>query len=440
MAVPTILSQLVILIYNLADTWFIGRTGNPYMIAAASLAGTMYLAILVAANVFGVGGASLMARRIGEKRFEDARKIASYSITWSAISALVISILTLIFMDPILRFLGASDNTIEYARQYLMVVVVIGGAPSILPMSMPQIIRNAGYSKEAGFGVGLGSVVNIILDPIFMFLILPDGYEVLGAAIATLLANLISLAYFIYVYHRVSKESVIELPRRIERIGRENARGVFSVGIPSGVTILLFDLVTIVINRIAASYGDIPLAAMGIVLKLERIPVGIGTGICFGMVPLVAYNYGAGNLKRMDQIANLSRNVIVGFSFIVLIILRLFAGPLVGTFIDDPETVSTGVAFIQGRCLSMPFMMLGFFVTYFMNAVTRGKYAFLIAILRHLVFLIPVMLIMDRMIGMDGLTWSPLVSDGICTVITYAIYLKVNRDLHRELSGGEMSI
>lgn len=434
MAVPTILSQLISLIYNLADTWFIGRTGNPYMIAAASLAGTVYLAIPVASNIFGIGGASLLARRIGEKRLDEARRIASFSITYSAISALAISILALIFMDPILRFLGASENTIGYARQYMLVVVVIGSIPSILPMCMPQLIRSVGYSREAGFGVALGSVVNIILDPIFMFVILPDGYEVLGAAIATLLANITSMTYFIFVYRRVSRESVIELPRRIEKIGRQNAGPLFSVGIPAGVTILLFDLVTIVINRLAASYGDIPLAAMGIVLKLERIPVSIGTGICLGMVPLIAYNYGAGNFRRMDSFARLSRNVMIGFSFLILAVLRLFAEPLVGAFIDEPETVSTGIQFLQGRCLAMPFMMLGFFVVYYMNAVTRGRISFFLSILRHLVLLIPIMLIMDRMIGMSGLIWSPLAADAIGTVISYAIYIKVSRALHTQAS------
>lgn len=436
MAVPTIASQLILLIYNLADTWFVGRTGNPYMLGGIALASTIYLAILVAANVFGVGGASLMARRIGEKRLDDARKVASYSITYSAISAAAISVLTLIFMDPILRFLGASENTIEYGRQYLMIVVVIGGAPSILPMTMPQIVRNAGYAKEAGFGVGLGSVVNMILDPLFMFVLLPDGYEVIGAALATLMANLISLAYFVIVFRRVRKESVIDLPVRIEKIGKENAKALFSVGIPSGVTILLYDLVTIVINRLAASYGDIPLAAMGIVLKLERIPINIGTGICFGMVPLIAYNYGARNFRRMDQFANISRNVIVGFSVFCVVILRIFADPLIGSFISDEATVSTGILFLKGRCLAIPFMMIGFFVVYYMNAVTKGVVAFFLSILRHLVLLIPIMLIMDRAMGMSGLIWSPLAADVIGAVVSYIVYLKVSRNLHSEQEKG----
>lgn len=429
MAVPTIASQLIILIYNLADTWFVGRTGNPYMIGGISLAGTIYLAILVAANVFGVGGAALMARRIGEKRFDDARRVASYSITYSAISAAAISLLTLIFMDPILLFLGASENTMEYGRQYLMVTVVIGGAPSILPMSMPQFLRNAGYSREAGFGVGLGSIVNTILDPIFMFVLLPDGCEVIGAALATLIANLISLTYFAVMFRKVRHESVIDLPHRIERIGRENAKSLFSVGIPSGVTILLFDLVTIVVNRLAASYGDIPLAAMGIVLKLERIPVNVGTGICFGMVPLIAYNLGAGNFSRMDHFAKLGRDVILGFSVACVVVLRLFAEPLVGAFIDNEETVSTGVLFLQGRCLALPFMMIGFFVIYYMNAVNKGIVSFFLSIVRHLVLLIPMMLIMDRIIGMSGLIWSPLAADILGAIVSYVTYRIVRKKI-----------
>ncbi|MBQ3405282.1 MAG: hypothetical protein IJG63_07710 [Oscillospiraceae bacterium] len=181
MALPTIGSQLIILLYNLADTWFIGRTGNPYMIGASSLALTVYLAAAALANVFGVGGGTLMVRLVGESRTNEAQKVASYAVSASAAAALVFAALVFTSAGPLLRLLGAGQNTLVYGRQYLITTSVIGAVPTVLSMSMPQLLRNAGYSQAAGFGVGLGSVANIVLDPVFMFVILPEGYEVLGA-------------------------------------------------------------------------------------------------------------------------------------------------------------------------------------------------------------------------------------------------------------------
>ena len=430
MAVPTIASQLVLLIYNLADTWFIGRTNDPYMIGASSLALTVYLALVAIANVFGVGGGSLMVRLLGEKDTENARKVASYSVTYSAVSALVFSALLLIFMSPLLRAMGASDNTFAYCRQYLIFTAVIGGLPTVLSMSMPQLLRNAGYSKEAGLGVGLGSLLNVALDPLFMFVILPRGNEVLGAAVATMLSNVISLVYFIVMFRKVRSVTVLDLPRRIEDIGPDNRHSMYSVGIPAALSIFFFDLVTIVINRLTASYGDIPLAAMGIVLKLERIPINTGLGICLGMVPLVAYNFGSGDIKRMKSIFRIAAVSTIGFACVCAALFLIFSRSFVSAFIADEETVSCGVMFLRGRCLSLPFMMAGYLVVNFMNAIGKGKISFELAVIRHIILLIPVMLIMNSIWGLTGLVRSQLTADVINTVIVILMYRKVTKDIY----------
>ncbi len=436
MAVPTVASQVIILIYNLADTWFIGRTGNPYMIGASSLVLTIYLAETALANLFGVGGGSLMARLIGEKKTDDARRVASYSVAAAAIAALAFSVLLLVFAGPLLRLLGASDNTFVFARQYLIVTAVIGGIPTVMSMSMPQLLRNAGYAKEAGIGVGLGSLMNVFLDPLFMFVILPNGYEVLGAGIATMLSNIISMVYFIVMFRIVKDKTVLELPRRIERIGRAHTRSLYSVGIPAALSIFFFDLVTMVINWLAASYGDIPLAAMGIVLKLERLPLNIGLGVLLGMVPLIAYNYGSGNYRRMRQFFSLARIVILAFSVLCVILFWFFADPLVGLFISGGksaelagETVRLGGEFLRGRCFALPFMMIGYHIVNYMNAIGKGKVSFLMAVIRHLVLIIPIMLVMNHVFGMAGFIWSQLVADLINTVIAVWVYRGVNRSV-----------
>ena len=425
MALPTIASQLIVLAYNLADTWFIGRTNNPYMIGASSLVLTVYLAAVALANVFGVGGGSLMARLMGEKKTDEARWVASHSVAAAALAALAFSLFTLAFMNPLLRLLGASENTFAYGRQYLLAAVVIGGVPTVLSMCMPMLLRNAGYSREAGTGVGLGAILNVFLDPLFMFVLLPKGNEVLGAAVATMLSNFASLAYFLAVFGKVRDRAPLALPTRIEPIGRKHARSLYSVGVPAAISIFLFDLVTMVINRLVVSYGDIPLAAMGIVLKLERVPLNIGLGVCLGMVPLVAYNYASGNAPRMKRFFALARAAILGFSLVCVILFWAFARPMVGAFIRDEETVRLGARFLRGRCFALPFMLAGYHIVNFMNAVGRGRISFLLAIIRHVVLIIPLLILMNRAFGLDGLVWAQPVADLINAIVAYAFYWKL---------------
>jgi len=429
MALPTVASQMVLLLYNLADTWFIGRTNNPYMVGASSLALTLYLAAVSLANVFGVGGGSLMIRLVGEKQTERARRVASYSLAAAAVSALAFSVLVGILMDPILRMLGASENTMDYARAYILTTTVAGGVPTVLAMCMPQLLRNSGYAREAGIGVGLGSLMNVALDPLFMFVLLPRGNEVLGAGLATLVSNCCSFAYFVVVYRKVKDRTVLELPRRIEKLEKSEKTSLYSVGIPAGISIFLYDLVTMFANRLVSAYGDIPLAAMGIVLKLERIPINTGLGICLGMVPLIAYNYGAGNPKRMRQIFSLARNVILGFSCICTALFWIFAPGAIGAFISDGETVAAGVTLLRGRCLSLPFMMVGYLTVNLMNAVNRGKVSFGLALVRHVVLLIPAMLLMNRLWGLTGLVWSQLAADVLNAAIAAVVLVRVSAQI-----------
>ena len=363
---------------------------------------------------------------ITQKQVSDARRVASYSLAAAAVSALAFSLLALIAMEPMLKLLGASSNTLPYAKQYVLTTTVFGGLPTILAMAMPQLLRNAGFSKEAGIGVGLGSLLNVLLDPLFMFVLLPKGSEVLGAGIATMLSNVCSLLYFILMFRKLRDQTVLSLPRGIEKIGRDHKRSLYSVGIPAAIAIFFFDLVTIVINRLTASYGDTALAAMGIVLKLERIPIQVGLGVCLGMVPLVAYNYGAGNGPRMRQFVSLARFVILVFSCACALLFWLLAEPLVSAFIADGETVSLGVSFLRGRCLSLPFMMIGYHIVNYMNAVDRGKVSFLLALIRHILLIIPIMILMNRIWGLNGLIWSQLVADFLNAVIAFIIFRRVD--------------
>lgn len=422
MAIPTIVSQLITLIYNIADTWFIGQTNNPYMVAASSLVLTIFLMASAISNLFGVGGGNLVVRLLGSKDEAEAKKVASLSLVLAAGTALAFSMLCFIFMDPLLRLLGASDNTIGFARQYLIFVVIIGGLPTVLANTMSAMVRNIGYSKEAGFGLGMGGVLNVILDPIFMFIIFPNGYQVMGAAVATMLSNVITLIYFILVYRKLNGKTVLSLPHSIEKIRRNSFSSLFSVGIPAAMSLLLFDLTNIVINKLASNHGDIELAAIGIVLKVERLPLNIGIGICLGMAPLVAYNYASKNHKRMKDFFAAARLAGLIISILCVVFYRVFAPFLINAFISDADTVRFGTEFLQSRCFATPFMFLSFHMVHFMQAVDRGKVSFLLAIIRQIFLNIPILFLMNYLFGMSGIVWTQLIADAINVIVSYVIY------------------
>ena len=424
MAIPTIISQLITLIYNMADTWFIGQTNNPYMVAAASLVATMFLMTLTISNLFGAGGGSLVVRLLGSKQIEEAEKVASWSFVMSAGGALLFSMICLIFMDPLLHVLGASENTIGYARQYLLIVVVLGSLPTILSSTMSHMLRNIGYSKEASFGLGMGGILNVILDPIFMFVLLPDGYEVVGAAVATLLSNVSALVYYICTYLKVQKDTILKIPKRLEKIKTDSRKSVFAVGIPAAASLLLYDLTNIIINMLSASHGDLQLAAIGIVLKVERLPINIAIGICMGMMPLIGYNFASKNFERMKAFFKASRTVAIAIAAVCFVLYRLFASNIVGAFISDPETIVYGTEFLKARCFAPPFMILSFHMVNFMQAVGEGKIAFYLAVIRQLCLNIPILFILNYLFGMSGIIWTQAIADFINVVISYLIYYK----------------
>ena len=422
MAIPTIVSQLITLIYNIADTWFIGQTNNPYMVAASSLVLTIFLMTAALANLFGVGGGNLVVRLLGGKDEEEAKKAASLSLVMAIGASLTFSVLCFLFMDPLLRILGASDYTIGYAKQYLTFVVVIGAVPTVLANTMSAMVRNIGHSKEAGFGLGMGGVLNVILDPIFMFVVFPDGYQVAGAAVATMLSNVITLIYFIFTYQKLKGETVLSLPRRVEKIRKDSLGSLFSVGVPAAMSLLLFDLTTMVINRLAAGHGDTQLAAIGIVLKVERLPLNIGIGICLGMTPLVAYNYASKNHKRMKEFFSAARFAGLVISVLCVVFYRFCAPYIVRAFISDADTVRYGTEFLQSRCFATPFMFLSFHMVHFMQAVNRGKVSFQLAVIRQICLNIPILILLNHFFGMSGIVWTQLIADAINVVVSYIIY------------------
>ena len=291
MAVPTIISQLITLIYNMVDAFFIGQTGNSFMVAAISLTLTLVIMLTSLSNLFGVGGGSLTARLMGVSQDEEARRVSAFSVYGAIAVALAYSLLIGVFMNPLLYFLGASEATIAYARQYTFLVIVLGGGFSMVNMTVAHLLRNAGYSSQASMGLSLGGVLNMVLDPLFMFVLLPRGSEVIGAALATLLSNMVSCGYLLFSYRKAARTAALSLSlNQARKVKKDSIKKVFAVGVPSAILTGLFDLANVCVNMLASAHSDMALAGMGIVMKVERVPNAVNIGICQGAMPIISYN------------------------------------------------------------------------------------------------------------------------------------------------------
>ena len=288
MVVPTIISQIIVLIYNMADTFYVGRTNDPYMVAGVSLILPVFNILICLAGLAGTGGGTLISRLLGEGKETEARRVSWFSIYISIGMALFYSVIMGLFMDPILKALGASDTIFSYARQYVFCVIVLGAVPTVLSNVLSNLVRSTGMSREASVGITLGGLLNIVLDPVFMFLILPHGYEVLGVGIATCISNCAACLYYFGVLFRIRAQAhaVITFSPKDGRPSRRSIQSIFFVGIPASISSLLFDLDYVIIDKLMVAYSEVSLAAIGIVLKVERLPLNVGVGICQGMMPL----------------------------------------------------------------------------------------------------------------------------------------------------------
>lgn len=427
MAVPTIIGQLIVLVYNLADTFYVGRTNNPYMVAGASLILPVFNITISLASLAGVGGGSLVSRFLGTGDEEEARRVSRFSFYMAVIVSAFFSVLMFIFTEPILRALGAGPDTYEYARMYSFCVIVLGGIPTVLSNTMSTMLRSVGSSKQAGFGITMGGLLNIVLDPLFMFVIFPKGMEIAGAGIATFVSNCIACGYFFRVLWRMRESSVLTFAPRLKLPKKESVLSVFGVGVPSAAATLLFDLDYVVIDRLMSGYGDIALAAVGIVLKAERLPLNVGIGISQGMMPIVAYNYAAKNYKRMRETIGSARRtgLIVAAGSIVL--YEIFAGQIMRLFIGDAGTVALGTDFLRARCLATPLMFLSFLTLHTFQCFGKGNTAMFLGVTRWAVFNIPMLFVMNRLVGMYGLVWSQTAADILTVALSFYVYFRFEK-------------
>ena len=436
MCVPTVLSSLVMVIYNLADTYFVGMLGDPVQNAAVTLAAPVLLAFNAVNNLFGVGSSSLMSRSLGRKEYDMVRRVSAFGFYGAVTGGLVFTLVMLAFRGPVLVLLGTDAGTAEATGAYLHWTVACGAVPAILNVVMAYMVRSEGSTLHASVGTMSGCLLNIVLDPVF---ILPWGLNLgaAGAGLATFLSNCAACLYFFVLLAVRGEKTYVCIRPSMFRLDRRIASGVCAVGVPAAIQNLLNVTGMTVLNNFTSSFGADAVAAMGIAQKINMVPINIALGASQGLMPLVGYNYASGNAKRMREAIRFAMKLSVSFLLAVTLCYFLGAEFLIGTFIRNGAIIAYGTRFLRGMCLALPFLNLDFLAVGVFQAAGMGRRAFAFAILRKIVMEIPALYILNALFPLYGLAYAQTVTEAVLAAAALLMLRKLFREVEERSTPGE---
>lgn len=431
LAVPTIISSLVMVIYNLADTYFVGMINDPVQNAAVTLAAPVLLAFNAVNNLFGVGTSSMMSRALGRRDYETVYRSSAFGFYCALFSGLLFSLACTIFKVPLLRLLGADVDTLTATADYLKWTVNFGAVPAILNVVMAYMVRSEGSSLHASIGTMSGCILNMILDPIF---ILPWGFNLgaAGAGLATFLSNCVAFLYFmVLIFVRRKKTFVCIRPQKF-CLRKEIVLGICGVGIPASIQNLLNVTGMTILNNFTAGFGADAVAAMGITQKINMVPMNIAMGLSQGIMPLVSYNYSSGNHKRMKDTILFTTKVSLGFIVVVVAGYYIGAGSLIAMFMDNQVIVAYGSRFLRGFCIGLPFLCMDFLAVGVFQAVGMGKNALIFAIMRKILLEIPAIYILNALFPLYGLAYTQFTAEVVLAAAAVIVLRRLFKSLEKE--------
>ena len=430
LGIPTVISSLVMVIYNMADTYFVGMLNNSIQNSAVTLAAPVLLAFNAVNNLFGVGASSMMSRSLGARDYDAVRKSSAIGFYCALASGLLFSLLVTLFRAQLLGILGADATTTDATAEYLFWTTSCGAAPAILNVVMAYMVRSEGASLHASIGTMSGCILNMILDPIF---ILGLNMGAAGAGCATFISNCAACVYFFVLLFVKQGKTYISLnPALVPHSGRI-ILGICIVGIPAAIQNLLnVTGMTVLNNFTAASKDTDAIAAMGIAQKVNMIPLQVTFGLSQGIMPLISYNYASGNVKRMRDTLIFDIKIAAVFLIAVTTGYYIFAGGLISLFMDNPAVVAYGARFLRGFCLCLPFLCLDFLAVGMFQACGWGQYALLFAILRKLVLEIPALFILNHFFPLYGLAYAQPVAELVLAVAAVVMLTYLFGRMERE--------
>lgn len=425
LAMPSVAGQIILVLYNMADTFFVGLTNSDAMITAVTVCMPAFMFLSAISNLFGVGGASVISRMLGRGETKQARYTSAFAIWGCFFVTLLYSLGVWVFLDPFIDLLGGTNSDVhDFAAYYMIVAVVFGGLLTAMNTLFSHLIRAEGKSMLASVGIILGGVLNIGLDPLFMFVILPPGKETLGAALATAISNLAALVYYVIVLLHFRKQLHLSVRPTKKCFSCGIPRSVILVGIPACLMTLCENISYAILDNRMAEFGTAAQAGVGVAKKINMLAHSIVRGMTQGALPLIGYNYACGNRKRMRSIVNRSATISVTISCVCLAVYTLFGDSLVGCFIQNAsDSRDYGTAFLRILCIGAPFSAFAYSVISFFQATGRGGRSLLLALLRKGILDIPLMFFLGAVSPTYGIVWATPAADFICCLVAILLFV-----------------
>ena len=423
LAVPLVFSMAVGLIYNLADTFFVAQTNDTNVVAGVSLGMPLFTALMAIGNVYAQGGSSLISRLLGKEDLQGVRHVSSFCFYGSIFTGAIIGIALLVFRVPLLYVLGANEQTYRHASDYFLYLAI--GAPVIvLTFIHSNLLRAEGMSKESMLGNVVGSLVNIVLDPIFISVL---GWNAAGAALATVIGNLCTDLFFLAVVLKKSK--ILSVNLREVKIPLEHVGQILGIGVPAAIVNLMSSASSVLINQFLLPFGNEKIAAMGIAMKVSMIVLLLITGLAFGGQPLFGYYYGSGDRKRLSQLLNFCLKFISAVALGLSALVFIAAPLLMRSFMDNDAIVQAGTVMLRWQVSSMVFVGMVLLFTIIFQSSGKVLGSFLLSISRQGVVFLVVILIAYNLLGYYGVVMSQAIADLITAIFAAALFMK---QLYRE--------
>ena len=435
LCIPTVLASLVMVLYNLADTFFVGELDSAVQNAGVTLVAPILLAFNAVNNLFGVGTSSKMSRALGSKDYDTVYRSSAFGFYSALFFSIVMAIGCTLFKAPLMRLLGADDQTWQTTSDYFFWTVTCGAVPAIMNVVISYLVRAEGEALHASAGMMSGCILNIILDPVF---ILPWGLDMgaAGAGLATFVSNCFACVYFLVIlYLKRSTTYVCINPKKFS-FRRGIAKDICVVGIPASIQNLLNVTGMTILNNFTAAYNSAAaVAAMGISHKISLVPMYCTMGLSQGIMPLISYNYASGNIKRMKQSISFTTKISMGVIVMLAALLYFGSGTVTAVFLNEPEVVGYGTRFLRGMSLALPFLCFDFVAVAVFQACGMGGKSLVFAILRKLVLEIPALFVLDKLYPLYGLAYAQLASEVVLAAAAAIVLANMFRRLQNEQKG-----
>ena len=426
-AIPAIIAMTASSLYNMVDSIFIGQGVGPMAISGLAL--TFPLMNLAAAfgSLVGVGASTLVSVKLGQRDYDTARRVLGNVVVLNVILGFTFAAITLMFLDPILYFFGGSDQTVGYARDYMQ-IILLGNIITHMYLGLNAVLRSSGHPKQAMYATIATVIINTILDPIFIFWF---DWGIRGAAIATVIAQLVSLIWLLKLFS--NKEELLHFSKGIFRLKRKIVFNSLAIGLSPFLMNVASCLIVILINKGLNRYGgDYAVGAYGIVNRLVFMIVMVVMGLNQGMQPIAGYNYGAGHMDRLISVVKLTilfATLITTTGFAVGV---FFPEPCVAVFAKDaPELVAEAAHGFSIAVLFFPFVGMQIVSTAFFQSIGMAGKSIFLSLTRQMLFLLPALFILPHFFERptDGVWWSGPVSDAMASILSAVLLVQQFRKL-----------